>query len=72
MLTENNFFFKIDANDIENLIYFRENPCNYDKEKGPIVLCAIITVSASHTTKMKAIHETWAKRLVYYFFLLIK
>ena len=41
------------------------NPCNYDKEKGPRILCTIFTTSASHKTRMKAIHDTWSKRYFY-------
>jgi hypothetical protein len=44
---------------------------NYYKKKEPRVLCTIFTTRASHSTRMKAIHDTWSKRsfnLVYSLF----
>ena len=38
-----------------------KNACNYEKS-GPRILCAVFTRAISHKTKLKAVHDTWAKR----------
>ena len=48
------------ANEVTSIV--NTNPCKYDKEKGPRILCAIFTTMHSHKTRMKAIHDTWSKR----------
>ena len=58
-----NFLFaKKYAAYIPDTILILNNSCNYDKNKGPRVLCTIFTTTSSHTNKMKAIHDTWSKR----------
>ena len=42
---------------------------NYYKKKEPRVLCTIFTTRASHSTRMKAIHDTWSKRSLLYLYL---
>ena len=42
------------------------NKCNYTK-RGPRILCAVFTIKKSHATKLKAVHDTWAKRYSSFF-----
>ena len=44
------------------ILVIKANPCHYDKDKGPRILCAIFTKSESNNRRMKAIHDTWSKR----------
>ena len=41
---------------------FVNNPCKYNQTQGPRILCTIFTTSGSHSTRMKAIHDTWSSR----------
>ena len=38
-----------------------KNKCNYD-QNGPRILCAVFTRQMAKNTKLKAVHDTWAKR----------
>ena len=51
----------IQLNPKENLTE-KERCDTYYKTKEPRVLCTVFTTRASHSTRMKAIHDTWSKR----------
>ena len=53
------------VNEDLNTLLIKNNSCNYGK-KGARILCTVFTTRASHSTRMKAIHDTWSKRFLFF------